>query len=549
MPEALKLRVPKLAVNPHWYRSRSHMHRIAVLLVLWFAAFALGPAPAAADQADIEAAARGVVRVIIIGKDGDEIFPVSHGTGFAVGGARVVTNAHVVQEAIDDQRLNIGVVPAEGAEAVYARIVSVSPRNDLALLELTEPLGLPPLTISGNPAQSGAVTAVGYPLNVDRAQGLGQSDIFRAQPPVTATGFLSGRRPSREFDTILHTAPIARGNSGGPLLDDCGRVIGVNSFGTESAGSDAEFFFAISTRELLPFLRANDVQPRLNSLPCRSLADLEEEEIARAEAQARAEADRAEREAEALAQQTAETRRTITYEVMETRTNGMALSLLLLIVALGAGGVAAFGHMQRDMRLRAIGGAAALVALVGALIAWVSRPAFAEIDERVEQTLREGAEEEGPIGAIATPEATASGAASLSCVLDTDRSRVVGDPEDDIAIEWSGDGCINGRTQYGFTSGRWTRVFVPANEAAVSVNRFDPVAGELVMERYLLDLAAMRQARTARGQFVAPECGADQEASIELADNQAAIMDALPQRPNERLVYRCMESVAKNRGD
>ncbi|RIV87550.1 S1 family peptidase [Aurantiacibacter zhengii] len=528
------------------------MHRIAALLVLWFAALALSPAPAAADQADIEAAARGVVRVIIIGKDGDEIFPVSHGTGFAVGGARVVTNAHVVQEAIDDQRLNIGVVPAEGAEAVYARIVSVSPRNDLALLELTEPLGLPPLTISGNPAQSGAVTAVGYPLNVDRAQGLGQSDIFRAQPPVTATGFLSGRRPSREFDTILHTAPIARGNSGGPLLDDCGRVIGVNSFGTESAGSDAEFFFAISTRELLPFLRANDVQPRLNSLPCRSLADLEEEEIARAEAQARAEADRAEREAEALAQQTAETRRTITYEVMESRTNGMALSLLLLIVALGAGGVAAFGHIQRDMRLRAIGGAAALVAVVGSLIAWVSRPAFAEIDERVEQTLREGAEEEGPTGAIAAPEATTSGATSLSCVLDTDRSRVVGDPEDDIAIEWSGDGCINGRTQYGFTSGRWTRVFVPANEAAVSVNRFDPDAGELVMERYLLDLAAMRQARTARGQFVAPECGADQQASIKLADDQAAIMDAIPQRPNERLVYRCgpaMEQAPQGAGE
>ncbi|WP_240624570.1 S1 family peptidase [Aurantiacibacter odishensis] len=519
--------------------ARAYMHRILALFALLFAAFTLTSAPASADPADIDAAARGVVRVIVIGHDGEEIFPVSHGTGFAVGGARVVTNAHVVQEAMDDDRLDIGVVPAEGEQAVYARIVSVSPRNDLALLELTEPLGLPPLTIAGNPPQSGAVTAVGYPLNVDRAQGLGQSDIFRAQPPVTATGFLSGRRPSREFDTILHTAPIARGNSGGPLLDDCGRVIGVNSFGTESAGSDAEFFFAISTRELLPFLRANDVQPRINSLTCRSLADLEEEEIARAEAQARAEADRAEREAEALAQQTAEARRTITFEVMDSRTNGMALSLLLLMIALTAGGVAAFGHMQRDMRLRAIGGAAALVAILGALVAWVSRPAFAEIDERVQETLREGAVDEGPSGTITAPEPTASGAANLTCVLETDRSRVVGDPAEDIDIEWSGDGCINGRTQYGLTSGRWTRVFVPANEAAVSVNRFDPEAGELVMERYLLDLAAMREARAARGEFVAPECGADEAAALDLASNQGAIINALPQRPNERLVYRC----------
>jgi len=515
------------------------MHRIVALFALLIATLALNPAPAAADPADIDAAARGVVRVIIIGEDGPEIFPISHGTGFAVGGDRIITNAHVVQEAIDDTRLAIGVVPAEGDEAVYARLVSVSPRNDLALLELTETLALPPLTIAGNPPQSGAVTAVGYPLNVDRAQGLQQADIFRAQPPVTATGFLSGRRPSREFDTILHTAPIARGNSGGPLLDDCGRVIGVNSFGTESAGSDAEFFFAISTRELLPFLRANDVQPRLNSLPCRSLADLEAQEIARADALAKAEAERAEREAERLSQQTAEARRVITYEVMESRANGLALSLLLLIVALGAGGVAAMGHFQRLMRVRAVAGAITLLAVVGALASWLSRPSFAEIDDRVEEVLREGVDSEGPTGAIATPEPTASGAASLACVLDTDRSRVVGDPQDDISIEWSGDGCVNGRTQYGLTGGRWTRVFVPANEAAVSINRFDPEAGELVMERYLLDLAAMREARAARGQYVAPECGASEEAAVELAGDQGAIMNALPQRPNERLVYRC----------
>ena len=520
------------------------MHRMKALFALILIAFTLVPATALADPGDVEASARGVVRVIIIGKDGEEIFPISHGTGFAVGGERIVTNAHVVQEAVDDDRLSIGVVPAEGSEAVYARLVSVSPNNDLAMLELTQPLSLPPLTIAGNPAQSGSVTAVGYPMNVDRAQGLGQSDLFRAQPPVTATGFLSGRRPSREFDTILHTAPIARGNSGGPLLDDCGRVIGVNSFGTESAGSDAEFFFAISTRELLPFLRANDVQPRINAMPCRSLADLEAEELARAEAQAEVSQERAEREAEALAQQTAETRRTITYEVMEARSNGMGAALLLFILALAAAGVAAYGHIQRDMRMRAIAGAAGLLVLVGAVVTWVSRPSFAEIDERVEESLRAGSQTDGPTGTIAKPASTAAAqGGSFTCVLDAQRSRVVGDPADDMTIEWSGDGCINDRTQYGLTGGRWTRVFVPASEAAVSVNRFDPAAGELVMERYLLDLATMREARTARGAYTAPNCGVDDAAARELGSSQAAIMSALPPRPNERLVYSCSQNM------
>ncbi|MGB3167815.1 MAG: serine protease, partial [Alteraurantiacibacter sp.] len=250
------------------------MHRFLALLALLLS---FAPNTALADPADIEAASRGVVRVVIVGRDGEEMFPVSHGTGFAVGRERIVTNAHVVQQAVDDERLAIGIVPADGDRAVFARIVSVSRQNDLALLATTENLGLPPLSIAGNPVQSGAVTAIGYPLNVDRAQGLSIADFFRAQPPVTATGFLSGRRPSRDFDTLLHTAPIAAGNSGGPLVDECGRVLGVNSFGAESAGSDAEFFFAVSTRELLPFLRANDVAPRINSGECRSIEELDAE--------------------------------------------------------------------------------------------------------------------------------------------------------------------------------------------------------------------------------------------------------------------------------
>ncbi|MEL1249863.1 S1 family peptidase [Aurantiacibacter gilvus] len=517
------------------------MRRIFIIFAMLLVTLVVAPPPAQADSADIEAAARGVVRVIIIGRDGDEIFPISHGTGFAVGGERIITNAHVVQEAIEDDRLSIGVVPAQGREAVYARLVSISPRNDLALIELTEPLGLPPLTIAGNPITSGSVTAVGYPMNVDRAQGLAQADIFRAQPPVTATGFLSGRRPSREFDTILHTAPIAAGNSGGPLLDDCGRVLGVNSFGTESAGSDAEFFFAVSTRELLPFLRANDVTPRLNALPCRSLADLDAEELARQEMRAEVERERADNEAEALALQTAEARRTITYEVMDERANAMGLTFLLLLVSLGAGGVAAFGHLKNDMRLRSIAGSVAGLALVGALAAWMTRPGFAEIEERVEEALREDAPADGPTGMIPTPDATPTNGGEFTCVLDTSRSRVIGAPETDIDISWNSDGCVNGRTQYGLDQGEWTRVLVPANEAAVTINQFDPEAGELVMERYLLDLDDLRDARTTRGSYQAPACGSGEAAARELGNNQSAITNALPDSPNERLVYRCSQ--------
>lgn len=507
---------------------------IAILVV---ATAILAAKPALADPADIEAASRGVVRVVIIGNDGDELFPISHGTGFAVGRERIVTNAHVVLQAIEDPRLAIGIVPADGDRAVYARLIAVSPRNDLALIEATDPLGLPPLTISGNPATSGPVTSIGYPLNVDRAQGLSFRDMFRAQPPVTATGFLSGRRPSRDFDTLLHTAPIAAGNSGGPLVDQCGRVIGVNSFGAESQGSDAEFFFAISTRELLPFLRANSVTPALNSSECRSIEQLDAEQSARETAERDAEERIARESATAEAQRTADMRRTVTYEVMEHRDNNLALTFFLLLLGGGAVGGAAFAHRQKDYRLRAAAGAIAVVTVVGASIAWFTRPNFAEIDGRVEDRLRE-AMEDTDTGEI-IPIASGTGAGDYICVLDTQRSRVVGDPAEDITLGWSEDGCVNGRTQYGLDNGEWTRIFVPANEAAVSVNSFDPEAGEFVMERYLLAREAMGTARSARAAYNAPSCEAGADAARALGSSQAAITAVLPSRPNERLVYSC----------
>ena len=510
------------------------------LLLALFALLALvgWTAPVLAEASDVDAAARGVVRVVVIGRDGETIFVVSHGTGFAVSPEMVVTNAHVVAEAVENPRLSLGIVPSDGGNAVFARLVAVSERNDLALIETTSPMRLPPLTIAGNPAHdAGAVTAVGYPQNVDRAQGLEMADLFRAQPPVKATGFLSGRRPSREFDTLLHTAPIARGSSGGPLLDDCGRVVGVNSFGAQSAGTDAEFFFAVSTRELLPFLRANDVSPRINALPCRSLADLEAEERARAEEQGRADAARAAEREALTARQVEEKRRAITYALFEDRANAMALAFLLLVAALGTSGLAAWAHWDERARVRNIAGAAALVCLAGAVIAWLSQPAFAEIDTRLEEALRAQMGEDEP--ARVNQNALADAGGAFTCTLDEARSRVTGAVSEVVPIEWSANGCINARTQYAREGSAWIRGFVPASEAAVSVNRLDPAAREFVMERYLLDRATMERAREARASFKAPSCDASPGEIAGFAARQAELVSLLPARPHERLVYKC----------
>jgi S1-C subfamily serine protease len=510
-------------------------------LAALFACLALFAAlPAEADPADIDAAARGVVRVIIVEKDGDQLVPVSHGTGFAVSPERVVTNSHVVEQAQKDPNLFIGIVPSDGGEAVYGRLVSVSSRNDLALVATTKAMRLPPLTIAGNPnTESGAVVAVGYPQNVDRAQGLDMADLFRAQPPVEASGSLAGRRPSRQFDTLLHTAPIARGNSGGPLLDSCGRVIGVNSFGAETASAEAGFYFAISTRELLPFLRANDITPQINDQPCRSLADLNAEERQRAEEQKIAAETKARANEESLAKRREEARRQIDFQILDERDNGMALALVLLLVALGGGGFAWLAHEGGEDKRMKIGAGVAVIALLGAAFAWFSRPSFAQGDERLQDLLRQEMTADDQ-GAIPAPQQ--SGA--LVCALVPDRSRIIGAANQSVPFDWKDDGCVNGRTQYGLSGGSWTRVFVPESEANVSVNSFDPATGEYRMDRYLLDSDRMNQIRKARAGYDPPECGKGSAAAQALGTQQAGVLSLLPAQPNERLVYRCASRAA-----
>ncbi len=447
---------------------------IRLLLALVATAFGLlAAATAHADPADIDAAARGVVRVVVVGETEDGVFPISHGSGFAVTGKRVVTNNHVVREVMGNPALRLAIVPSGGGEPSLAKIIATSARNDLALLEITESLRLPPLTLSvGGDLDSGAASAVGYPMNVDKAQGLEIGDIFTSQPPVKSRGFLSGTRPARQFDSVLHTAPIARGNSGGPLLDECGRVLGVNSFGATSDGSDAEFFFAVSMRELVPFLKANDTAAQTSALPCRSLADLDAEERARAERETAA--GRA-----ALAGQAEERRARLQRAQLEAelavqseRENALLGAIALLLVAAGGFGVAYQGRGQGRQRggddaengsgerMVIIGSTVGVVALVAAGALWFTRPGLDAIDRRVAAAMSDP-DSDAP-GAPA-----ADSAMALQCTLDVERSRITGAPQQALDFDWTEDGCVNGRTQYGFASGSWRRAFVPNEEDAV----------------------------------------------------------------------------------
>ncbi|QQN73669.1 serine protease [Croceicoccus sp. YJ47] len=495
------------------------------------------PATARADTADINAAARSVVRVVIVQRDSAGYDVIGHGTGFAVTPTLIVTNAHVLAPLLEDERLQLGVVPAQGKSGYFARIVRVASDVDLALIELTEDATLPVATLySGAVGDGSDVFAVGYPANVDQAIGLGLGALTSPQAPVKSRGQVSGGRTASQYDTILHTAPIGVGNSGGPLLDPCGRVVGVNSFGTISDnGSDSEFYFAVSMREIAPFLREAGVNARFNAQPCRSMGEYDAQQDARAMREASAMQARQAAAAARLRDEAERAGRRAELEALDQRETMMALAgaLLAVMVLAVIGTVVLYDRDRREAALAC--GVFAGVALLGALVAWFSRPGIAEIERRGEAA-QEAALDQPADRAPVSPDMQKG---RFTCRLVPERSRVTVSDASDISLGWDAEGCVNGRTQYGLSNGEWSRVLVPNSEQTVSVNRYDPEKRIFTTDRFLVDLSVMNAAREARGQYQTPACGGGEDAARELGENQDAIRAMLPDMPNERLTYIC----------
>jgi len=516
------------------------MNRLLTVMMTLFALVGAGT-PAWADTQDIAAASRSVVRVALVATKGDGAYFVGHGSGIVVAPDKILTNAHVVELVRDEPNIVIGVIPAEGKRSYGAHIIAFSPGNDLALLQLREGT-LPPATFFATATQDGqAVVAIGYPGNVDRAQGMTLSDIIQPMTPVKTSGTLSAGRSSRQYDTVLHTAPMAAGNSGGPLVDTCGRVLGVNSFGSVSDGNDAEYGFAVSNREVASFLRQAGVQPLRTIIPCRSLADIDAAERSAAERARQEASSKAADAASRTRERTIRARQDAEQSIIAARENHIATAAVLLalaLVAAGAAGIASVqGHRQRT-RISAVLG---VLLVAGALAAFFLRPSFNEVDDRAAAIAREMAAKDGSA-------AEEQGATLVSgdkmigqnlCRMDLDRSRITVSDTADVPVKWEASGCINGKTQLAHSGTTWSRVFVPDGEPSASIRTVDPATGTYRSEKYALDAATAEQARKARSGLGFSGCTTDADKLDALARMEADVRALLPPEPNERLVYRC----------
>lgn len=186
------------------------------------------------------------------------------GSGFAVDRNHILTNAHVVEGS---RTVHV----ANDAFTAPAEIVFSDPRNDIALLRVERQLAPARFRDLYDIHLGEDVVVVGFPL-----QGL-----LGSGPTATAGNISALCGIGNDTSVLQFSAPIASGNSGGPILDESGLVIGLvhaslNIDRVRQGGNSAENInFGVKSTIVRAFLATAGIEPVVVSSGAhRSRADI-----------------------------------------------------------------------------------------------------------------------------------------------------------------------------------------------------------------------------------------------------------------------------------
>ena len=193
------------------------------------------------------------------------------GSGMVIGPGLVLTNRHVVAGSIGR---DLVVMASSLSDPLIGRVkvLSTEPMgnagdnysDDFALLTVNGPLSAPPLQMAGGVQPLDPVIAAGFPANVITAdkqfqdlqagRSVGMPQVVLSRGDIRVVENQGGPTP-----VVAHTAEISEGNSGGPLVNACGQLVGINTFGIRLPGQDRSSGFAIGNAAIDLFLKSQNV--------------------------------------------------------------------------------------------------------------------------------------------------------------------------------------------------------------------------------------------------------------------------------------------------
>ncbi|WP_029011516.1 S1 family peptidase [Niveispirillum irakense] len=212
---------------------------------------------------------RSTVLVLQVGPDESLL---GNGTGIYVAQGAVLTNQHVVAGPPGSRLIVVGRTGGVSEATVRGTTRgSEAGEPDFALLAVArpDPQALP-LDFAPPVSRLSGVVAAGFPGLVMESdedfRRLLSGDTSNPPAPAVTEGVVTAIQAQDGASLILHTAQITPGNSGGPLVDRCGRLVGVNTF--IRAQEVGRMNYALSAGDATTFLRDQGVTPRVLDNAC-----------------------------------------------------------------------------------------------------------------------------------------------------------------------------------------------------------------------------------------------------------------------------------------